>query len=64
MTASIINIPARLISSNDSPDLTQQQLSNVVVMLTEQILKMQEEMIEMAERELMMLEILKRHNLR
>ena len=49
----------RLASANDAPLLTQEQLSNNVVMLFEQIITMQEDMIKLAEQQDYILETLK-----
>lgn len=49
----------RLASANDLPLMTQEQLTNMVVTLTEQVLTMQEDMIRFAESQQQMLEWIK-----
>ena len=49
----------RLAAANDLPLMTQEQLTNMVVTLTEQVLTMQEDMIRFAESQQQMLEWIK-----
>lgn len=49
----------RLASANDLPLMTQEQLTNMIVTLTEQVLTMQEDMIRLAESQQQMLEWIK-----
>ncbi len=49
----------RLASANDLPLMTQEQLTNMIVTLTEQVLTMQEDMIRFAESQQQMLEWIK-----
>lgn len=49
----------RLASANDLPLMTQEQLTNMVVMLTEQLITMQEQMIVMAQEQQQVLEWVK-----
>lgn len=58
MTDKVIN-HLRLAAANDLPLMTQEQLTNTVVMLTEQILSMQEDMIRLVEENQQILEWMK-----
>jgi hypothetical protein len=58
MTDKVINY-LRLAAANDLPLMTQEQLTNTVVMLTEQILSMQEDMIRLVEENQQILEWMK-----
>jgi len=49
----------RLAAANDLPLMTQEQLTNTVVMLTEQLITMQEQMIVMAQEQQQVLEWVK-----
>lgn len=49
----------RLAAANDLPLMTQEQLTNTVVMLTEQLLNMQEDMIRLVEEQQQILEWVK-----
>lgn len=49
----------RLASANDLPLMTQEQLINMVVVLTEQVLSMQEDMIRMVQEQQQILEWVK-----
>lgn len=49
----------RLAAANDLPLMTQEQLTNTVVMLTEQLLNMQEDMIRLVEERQQILEWVK-----
>jgi hypothetical protein len=58
MTDNVIN-HLRLASANDLPLMTQEQLTNTVVMLMEQMLSMQEGMINMVQEQKQILEWVK-----
>ena len=49
----------RLASANSAPLMTQEQMTNMIVMLTEQVLGMQEDMIKIVEQNEELLEMLK-----
>ncbi len=49
----------RLASANDLPLMTQEQLTNMVVTLTEQVLTMQEDMIRFTQEQQQLLEWIK-----
>ena len=57
-TTNVVN-HLHLASSNDAPLMTQEQLTNMVVILTEQVLSMQEDMIRMVEEQKQILEWVK-----
>lgn len=49
----------RLASANDLPLMTQEQLTNMIVTLTEQVLTMQEDMIRFTQEQQQLLEWIK-----
>lgn len=60
MTDKVIPINhLRLASANDLPLMTQEQLTNMVVTLTEQVLTMQEDMIRLVQEQQQILEWVK-----